>query len=575
MNKNKLFIISILVIFSMLSLSACGTISQAIRDPGRLLAQVQGTATSEPVQQNTQPITTPAATATVASSQPNTIPIPVTGQAANPALLSAYEGTLEAIYSQVSPSIVSIHVVEGGSAANNSSPFGQGQGGPQVGEALGSGFIWDNQGHIVTNNHVVAGSSTIDVTFTDGRNVEAKVVGTDPYSDLGVIQIDTAGLNIKPITLADSKLVKVGEMAVAIGNPFGLQSTMTVGIISALGRTLPAGEGNTTGPTYSIPDIIQTDAAINPGNSGGALLNSAGQLIGVTTAIESNNSGTNSGVGFVIPSAIVRKVVPELIQSGHYDHSYLGISGTTLSPALAKAMNLQPSQQGALVEDVVSGGPGDKAGLRASSRQATINGQQATVGGDVVTKIDGQPVTTMDDLIAYLADSTSVSQKVTLTILRDGKEQTLDVTLGVRPAQGQDQTGLGNSNNNNNNGGNQAQGSAYLGVGVVPVDATIAKAMNLSANQRGLLVAQVDPNGPAGQAGLQAGSQTIDDNGQQVPVGGDIILQVNGHATNTLNALRQLLSQVNAGDDVMLTVLRDGKQQQLTVTTGAQPTTNP
>jgi serine protease Do len=562
MNKRS-FTISLTTIISVLVLSACGTISFGY-----------GNKTGAPVQaSNSLPAATVAlpAQAGVSSSNTQTQPVaaPVTAQptpaaVAVPApvqneLLAAYEGALETIYAQVSPSVVSIQVVESASASGSGSPFG----GSGVSQALGSGFVYDAQGHIITNNHVVSGATSIEVTFSDGTTVPAKVVGTDPYSDLAVIQVSAPANLLHPVTMADSNLVKVGELVVAIGNPFGLSNTMTSGIVSALGRSLPATDGNTTGPTYSIPDIIQTDAPINPGNSGGVLLNDLGQVVGVTAAIESS-SNSSSGIGFVIPSNIVQRVAPDLIKTGTHAHPYLGISATSLDPDLAKAMGLNSIQQGAMVADVTAGGPADKAGLKGSTQPATIAGQSVNVGGDVITAIDGQPVKSIDDVIAYLENNTQVGQKVTLTILRGGKEQTLTVTLGERPAQSSSQPStLTNPSTN-------PSGSPYFGISVVALDSVINQAMNLPANQKGLLIEQVQPNGPADQAGLQAGTNTIDDNGNQVLVGGDVIVAINNQAVTSETAIQQFLSQAQPGQRVTLTIIRNGTQQQVRVRLGSQ-----
>ena len=373
-------------------------------------------------------------------------------------LLAAYQGTLENIYSAVSPSVVNIQVVQkvaaGDTTTDNSqqlpgfpffsNPQGQ-QPQHQFQSALGSGFVWDQQGHIVTNNHVVSGADKIQVTFSDGTIVPAKLVGADPDSDLAVIKVDVAADQLHPVTMADSTAIKVGQLAVAIGNPFGLEGSMSTGIISAVGRSLPADE--TSAQSYTIPDVIQTDASINPGNSGGVLVDAQGQVLGVTAAIESPVRA-NAGVGFAIPASIVKNVVPALIDNGKYVHTWLGISGTTLVPDLASAMKLDQGQRGALVEEVMPNSPAEKAGLKGSDKQITIDGQNTNVGGDVITAIDNQPVVAMDDLIAYLAGSTKVDQKVTLTILRDGKEQKLDVTLAARPSA--QERAQANSNNNQN-----------------------------------------------------------------------------------------------------------------------------
>jgi S1-C subfamily serine protease len=306
---------------------------------------------------------------------------------------------------------------------------------PQFNQALGSGFIWDTKGDIVTNNHVIDGATKIEVTFSDGTTVPATVVGADPYSDLAVIKVDVSADKLSPVTVADSTQVKVGEIAIAIGNPYGFEGSMTVGTVSGLGRDLPTSQvDQTSGASYSIPDVIQTDASINPGNSGGVLVNDQGQVIGVTSALESS-SGSNSGIGFAIPAEIVSKVVPALISAGKYDHPYLGISGTDMSPDIAQAMNLPTDTRGALVELVTAGGPAAKAGLQASTTTVTINGVQGTVGGDVITAIDGQTIHSMSDIIAYLSIHTQVGQTITLTILRNGQTQTVQVTLGNRPSQ--------------------------------------------------------------------------------------------------------------------------------------------
>ncbi len=362
-------------------------------------------------------------------------PIAVSDVTSAPGSLAAFESTFEQIYTQVNPSVVNIDVIQqaptgsGGGRFGNS-PFGFPQGGPS--EALGSGFVWDKQGDIVTNNHVVNGASSIAVTFADGTTVDAKVVGNDPNADLAVIKVDVPADLLQPVTVADSTQVRVGEIAIAIGNPYGNAGSMSQGIISGLSRTIPADSTGNSGTTYSIPDIIQTDAAINPGNSGGVLVDDQGRLIGVTSAMESS-SGASSGVGFVIPSAIVEKVVPALIKTGHYDHPWLGLSGTTLSPDLAKAMNLKSSQKGVLVMDLVAGGPAAQAGLKASDTQATVSGQQVPVGGDVITAVNGQAVNRFEDLMSYLLNQTQPGQSVTLTILQSGKEQTLKLTLGAMP----------------------------------------------------------------------------------------------------------------------------------------------
>ena len=490
-------------------------------------------------------------------------------------LLSAYETTLENVYSQVNPSVVNIRVVQKQDVSSNGSsllPFFNFPGlpggsqipqGPQYSQALGSGFVWDQQGHIVTNNHVIDGADKVEVTYSDGTTVSAQVVGKDPDSDLAVIQVDTPADQLHPVQFADSTQVKVGQLAIAIGNPFGLQGTMTVGIVSALGRTLPAGGDNQTGLAYTIPDIIQTDAPINPGNSGGVLVNDQGQVIGVTSAIESPVQA-NSGIGFVIPSALVQRVVPVLIKNGSVQHPYLGISGTALTPDLAKAMKLKADQRGALVEDITPGGPADKAGLHGSDRQVTIDGRDFGVGGDIIVAVNKTPVKTMDDLIAYLTDQTDVGQKVSLTVLRNGKEITIDVTLGARPATTQ-----------NSNSTAQSNSSVWLGIQGLELSPEIAHAMNLPEGQQGILIQRVEVGSPADQAGLRGSDKSVTINGQSIRIGGDVITAIDGQDITTVDALRSYLSQAVPGQIATLSILRDGKQVDLPLALTVKPGQTP
>lgn len=341
--------------------------------------------------------------------------------------VAALQVTLEQIYDQVNPSVVNIQVWVPATDAFNS-PFMRRGASQPLQEGLGSGFVWDTDGHIVTNNHVVSGASKINVTFADGTTVAAELVGADPNSDLAVIKVDAAVEQLHPVTLADSSQVKVGQLAIAIGNPYGLSGTMTQGIISALARSLPVEDSSSSGATYSIPDIIQTDAAINPGNSGGVLLNDQGHVMGVTAAIQSV-AGDNSGIGFVIPSNIVARVVPVLITDGKYEHARMGISGATLTPDLAKAMNLSEDQKGVLVMTVSEGSPAEKAGLKASTQKVEINGETGVVGGDVIVAIDGTEIMRFEDITSYLFNNTEAGQTVTLTVLRDGQQKTLQLTL--------------------------------------------------------------------------------------------------------------------------------------------------
>ncbi len=521
---------------------------------------------------------------------PQTTPAPVAPSGEALSLLAAYEGVLQNVYSEVNPSVVNIRVVVKQTAALGqgdlpglpdipglpfelpSNPFSPDQPQtpqvPQYGEGAGSGFVWDQQGHIVTNNHVVDGAEKIEVTFSDGTTVPAKLVGADPDSDLAVIKVDVSSDQLKPVQMGDSSQVRVGQLALAIGNPFGLEGTMTVGIVSAIGRTMPADVRGSNGLRFSIPDVIQTDAPINPGNSGGVLLNDQGQVVGVTFAIEST-AGSNAGIGFVIPSAIVERVIPQLIDSGSYEHPYLGISGTELKPELADAMKLDATQRGVLVIDVPAGGPAEKAGLRGSDRTIQIDGQDAKVGGDVITAIDGQTVQGMDDLISYLGSHTTVGQKVTLTVLRDGKTSDIQVTLAARPSRTtQAQEAPPETPDS------QKSGRAWLGIQGATMNATIAEAMNLNQDQSGVLIIDIAPGSAADNAGLKGGSKSIDVNGQSLKIGGDVIIAVDGKDVTSTADLVSLLQQYQPDQSVTLTVLRDGEQMEFEVTLGSRATSN-
>jgi 2-alkenal reductase len=340
--------------------------------------------------------------------------------------LASFQDTFEQLYNAVNPSVVNIQVIAGGNGFSG-------------GSGEGSGFVWDKQGHIVTNAHVVDsaanGAAELSVIFSDGAIVPAELVGADTYSDLAVIKVDVPATELQPVTLVDSNQVKVGQIAIAIGNPFGLQGTMTQGIISGLARTLDVDlESPVTqsGGRYSIPDIIQTDASINPGNSGGVLIDIEGKVIGVTSAIASA-SGSNSGVGFVIPANIVKKYVPDMIAAGKVEHSWMGISGTTLDPEIAEAAGLGADQKGVVVLTITSGSPAQKAGLRAASRQASVSSEPDIQGADVIVAIDGKEVTRFEDMVSYLYNSTDPGQTITLTVLRGGSQQSVRLTLGVLP----------------------------------------------------------------------------------------------------------------------------------------------
>lgn len=297
----------------------------------------------------------------------------------------------------------------------------------------GSGFVVDERGYIVTNNHVIEGADEVLVTFADGSVQTAEIVGTDVYGDLAVVKADLPeGLSITPLEYGDSDGLMVGQRVIAIGNPFGLSGTMTVGIVSAVGRNLSS--ASTESGFFSNPMIIQTDAAINPGNSGGPLLDSRGRVVGVNTAIRSL-TGTNSGIGFAVPSNTIRRIVPQIIETGRVTYPYLGITSDsryTLGE-LATAFDL-PAESGVLVSGVTEGGAADRAGLRGSGESTvTYHGAQVAIDGDIITAIDGYPIHNFDELIGYLVTSTDVGQEVNLTVLRGSDELHIPVTLGARP----------------------------------------------------------------------------------------------------------------------------------------------
>ena len=294
----------------------------------------------------------------------------------------------------------------------------------QQSSRLGSGFVYDEQGHIITNYHVISDVSTVDVSLSNGDVFTAKVIGTDRLNDIAVLQLtdDYSNESLTPVLFADSSQIKIGDQVIAIGNPFGLSNTMTTGIVSQTGRLLP---NQNLG--FSISNIIQTDAAINPGNSGGPLLDSDGNLIGMNTAIESK-VGEFTGVGFAIPSNTIKKIVPVLIKKGEYDHPWIGISGITLSPKLAEKLQLPKNFRGALINDVVDNGPAEKAGIKG----ALYKSNREISNADIIISIDDTPVKRIDDIISYVSENKSVGDKVSFKVFRDGKVIDIDVILGKR-----------------------------------------------------------------------------------------------------------------------------------------------
>jgi len=357
-----------------------------------------------------------------------------------PALMqeaSAEEQLLINIYKRVNPAVVNIRVIKHVSTEGLGLPDIPGLPDLPKGteefyqQGVGSGFVVNMEGYIVTNNHVVEDADETQVTFYDGTSVRAEIVGTDPDSDLAVLKVDVPADVLHPVELGDSDNLQVGQRAIAVGNPFGLRGTLTTGIISALGRSLPLGRASAViGARFTIPELIQTDAAINPGNSGGPLLDSQGRVIGVNMAYDASAAG----IGFAIPVNTVKRVVPKLIQYGYYAYPWLGISGTDLSLDIIEAMELSV-KRGAIVLDVTPDSPAARAGLRGSTETVKKKGRVLRVGGDVIIAIDGHRVEQFEDVLVYILRHTEVGQEIQLTIIRDGQEQLVKVKLGERPSK--------------------------------------------------------------------------------------------------------------------------------------------
>ncbi|MCS6840583.1 MAG: trypsin-like peptidase domain-containing protein [Roseiflexus sp.] len=393
-------------------------------NPSRPVTDEQAAASTAVVQpRETRASFTPSAPTVTPAPLPARAPVPtLPPEVTNP--LEAEQAALIALYRRVNPSVVSIEVV------TEHPPIG---GAPfTVPTGQGSGFLFDDQGHIVTNNHVVENGSKFQVRFPDGTVLLARLVGGDPGSDLAVLKVDELPPGVAPLPLADSRTVEVGQRAIAIGNPFGLRNTLTVGIVSGIGRSL-SGPASSSGGRFRIPNIIQTDAAINPGNSGGPLLNIYGEVIGVNTAI-SSGSGAFEGVGYAVPSNAVSRVVPALIRDGRYDHPWMGIGMRDVDPLLAESLNL-PARQGVLITEVVPNSPAERAGLRGGTRRVVVGGRELPVGGDIIIAINGQPVRDSDELVSYLELETSVGDTVVVTVQRGDRQEQISMTLGARPRE--------------------------------------------------------------------------------------------------------------------------------------------
>jgi S1-C subfamily serine protease len=495
---------------------------------------------------------------------------------------------------------------------------------------IGSGFVYNDDGLIVTNYHVIAPSVRlssdlvqgeaddgvdINVAFEDGTIYQATLVGADRFSDIAVIDIpEDARDRLVPLPIGNSSELRVGQQVVAIGNPFGLSGSMTEGIVSGLGRLIPSSEEEQLPPfpdgtplpppqdpfnpeaplqppldevpplnppgnpddepleaqrrgSFSIPDIIQTDAPINPGNSGGPLLDLRGEVIGMNTAIFSS-TGESAGVGFAIPSNTLKKVVPALISSGAYHHPWLGISGTDITPEIAEALGLSEAK-GFLVTDITSESPADKAGIRGGYKIDNINGREIALGGDIIVAIDNNTVRKIDDILSYLEREKTVGDQVRLTVLRDGNvEQTLPTILEARPGS---TSVLQQSSQQEQQ--QQKQGKpAWLGISGTSLTSDIAQALGLTPETKGVLVVEIVAGGPADKAGIRGGYKIDNINGREIALGGDIIVAIDNRTVTTLeNILTYISNEKQAGETAQLNILRDGRSSQVNVTLGEMP----
>ena len=340
------------------------------------------------------------------------------------AVAAAHDAVMSGIYERTVPSVVGLRVIKSITIGGTAPGMPQGD---FLSRAAGSGFVWDDEGHIVTNKHVIDGADRIIVVLSDGIQTNAELVGDDPDSDLAVIKILDEAVRPPAIAIGDSDTIRPGQLAVAIGDPFSRGFSMTSGIISAVGRTINPTESN-----FSVPRVVQHDAATNPGNSGGPLLNRKGEVVGINTQIISE-TGAFSGVGLAIPVNLAKLVAPSLIAEGRYEYPFIGIRGVSLSPDIATAMDLPAGTRGALVLAVGTGTAAEEAGLRASDRLTVINGAELPVGGDIITAMNGTPMMGMDDVVAYTVEHTQPGDTVQFTIMRDGEEMQMEVTMGARP----------------------------------------------------------------------------------------------------------------------------------------------
>jgi serine protease Do len=446
---------------------------------------------------------------------------------------------------------------------------------------LGSGFVYDNLGHIVTNYHVVGNPQETNlnerafhITFLDGTTYIGRVIGADLYSELAVMMVENITReSLIPLPLGNSSQLNIGQPVVAVGNPFGLSGSMTEGIVSGLGRILPSSvpQGDLLlrqedAPPFLIPNIIQTDAVINPGNSGGPLLTTSGEVIGMNTAILSN-TGVYAGVGSAIPSDVIKKIVPELISTGTYRQPYIGIAGVDMSPEIADEMGLNGSR-GFLVTEVTSGSPAERSGIRGEGALTDINGRQIELGGDVIVAVDNVSVRKIDDLLSYLQSERSIGETVTLTVIRDGKNQEIGMTLAARPTQQQQEI-------------EQRQlERPTLGINSINMTEQIAARMNLTLQQQplsddqdggrgGVLVIDVFADGPAENAGIRGGFIVANINRSLIEIGGDVIVRIDDTMIPNVDALNKFIDNKNIGDTIQVTVVRNSQPISIPVTVGS------
>ncbi len=411
---------------------------------------------------------------------------------------------------------------------------------PQLTYGSGAGFVWDEEGHIVTNNHVIEDAVEVTITYSDGIERKATVIGADPDSDLAVLEVENPKTDLTPVTMGDSSALKPGDLAAAIGNPLGQVGTMTQGIISALGRSYAVGENDGSG-NYTIPDVIQTDASINMGNSGGVLINIDGEVVGVVMAF-SSYTYSSAGIGYAIPSNLVKRVIPALIENGEYEHPWIGFSGVALTPAINELLELDHDQRGAYIQTIQPNSPAEAAGIKGGDEDLEISkGTYIKAGGDIITKINDRDVKAMDDIIAYLSSNTSIGDTITLHVIRDGKEMDVDLTLAARPNAAQ-RHAAAVGQTEEETAEVQEGGKASLGVYISD-----------QSDVEGVLVNTVMEDSAAADAGMEDG---------------DIITVFDGVEVNSVAELKDEIAKHLPGERVTVTVERDGEEQDLRLTLG-------